>query len=129
MSTPAKPASTAKLAAIYAQVPDVECRGLCAGACGPIPVHPSELKQIRLAAGRRVRAHPGALIDNHLVLETNRHGQCTLLKKGRCSIYHDRPLICRLFGAATGLLCPYGCKPKRFLTRAQVKELIDALDA
>lgn len=38
-------------------------------------------------------------------------GRCHLLKDGRCSIYADRPLLCRLFGAVPKMACPFGCKP------------------
>lgn len=124
-----RPKDNPKLEAIYARVPAIECRGLCVGACGPVPVHPTELKQIRLAAGRRVRAsaNPAFGVGDNLILETRKELHCTLLRKGRCTIYHSRPMICRLFGVADGLPCPFGCQPERLLSRGEVEALVDAM--
>lgn len=43
-------------------------------------------------------------------------GSCPALVKKRCSGYEGRPLICRLFGVAEGMPCPYGCKPFELIT-------------
>lgn len=53
---------------------------------------------------------------------------CGLLKKGRCSIYANRPLICRLFGVAKELPCPFGCKPERWLEKPEVYMLMQRAD-
>lgn len=37
---------------------------------------------------------------------------CPFLENGRCTIYSERPAICRLWGASEALRCPYGCKPE-----------------
>lgn len=40
--------------------------------------------------------------------------RCPLLGPGGCTVYADRPLVCRLFGATAGVMdlaCPHGCGP------------------
>lgn len=90
---------------IYAQVPDLDCQGKCQEVCGVIPIYPAEEKNLQ--------AHGLAVprFDENLT--------CTALKNGKCSIYQDRPLICRIWGNTPKMPCPWGCKPKRFLTEKQ----------
>lgn len=40
------------------------------------------------------------------------HYSCPALVDGRCSVYDDRPMICRLYGTVEVMRCPYGCVPK-----------------
>lgn len=55
---------------------------------------------------------------------------CPLLtEEGRCSVYADRPALCRIWGAAVDLECPHGCRPKRRLTWEQVAALFGAIEA
>jgi Fe-S-cluster containining protein len=30
---------------------------------------------------------------------------------GRCTVYDDRPFVCRIYGVTEMLACPYGCEP------------------
>ncbi len=41
---------------------------------------------------------------------------CPLLKRGRCTVYRQRPMVCRLWGCVASMPCPWGCRPARFLT-------------
>ncbi len=45
---------------------------------------------------------------------------------GRCAIYSERPILCRLFGATEeeSLKCPHGCKPPHPLTVGQTKRIM-----
>lgn len=120
-----------KLEAIYAKLPRLVCQGRCQQSCGPVPVHQSELKQIRTYAKKRVRAEgdfgPMAA-ENFKVLKTDNNLTCRLLRKGDCTVYPVRPLICRLYGIAEGMECAWGCKPiGRYLTRDEVRALYDEL--
>ena len=109
-----------QIQAVYDQVPDVECQGKCTQACGPIGFSQAEADQWvdqGIIAPRTIH-HPvhGALTCDKLSTE------------GRCTIYKDRPLICRLFGAVKRLKCPHGCRPKgQFLLDPKVSELFRAL--
>jgi len=90
----------------YAMVPVIECRGLCVDSCGP--VIPSTAEAERIA-----RRH-------HTEVDFNRTTySCTLLKDGQCSIYADRPLLCRLWGVVPKMPCVFGCSPIRGMMSAK----------
>ena len=87
---------------LWAQVPDAHCRGLCQDACGPVGASLTERERIW-------QRHGVALPDPFDGPIVHR---CPLLGlDGRCTTYEDRPLSCRLYGAAEGLPCPHGCGP------------------
>lgn len=39
------------------------------------------------------------------------HYRCPKLVDGRCSVYEDRPTVCRLWGATEAMPCRWGCIP------------------
>jgi hypothetical protein len=84
---------------LYAQVPDVGCKGLCVNSCGSVAMSPEEQRRI---AERGV----------HLPLLAAFVDHCPALRNGRCSVYEVRPMVCRLWGAVEGMKCPYGCQPE-----------------
>lgn len=103
---------TDQLDAVYEQIPDAGCRGLCVIGCTSMAMTP--LEQRRIAERHGVE----------LPLATAPHGSpmlapgqvnadhCPALdQRGLCTVYADRPLVCRLFGSADGLECPFGCVP------------------
>lgn len=113
-------AARRRLDALYRRLPRVECRGLCAEACGPIGASEGEVERLEKASGRALSVvdHPGGgIVCSMLDVEPG------TAVRGRCTAYEARPLVCRLFGVAEGLLCPEGCKPTRVLTRAEVNGL------
>jgi Fe-S-cluster containining protein len=44
------------------------------------------------------------------ILKGERTQDCPALVDGRCSVYEDRPLICRLWGAVESMPCVHGCE-------------------
>ncbi len=80
-----------RLHQIYARVPHIACKGLCAESCGPIQMSKLE---------HEILGEPPAAMT------------CTLLVAGRCSRYEDRPLICRLWGVVPEMPCQFGCQPE-----------------
>jgi Fe-S-cluster containining protein len=80
---------------LYAQVPDVGCKGLCVDSCGSVAMSPEERRRI---AERGV----------HLPLLAAFVGHCPALRNGRCSVYEVRPMVCRLWGAVEGMKCRFG---------------------
>jgi len=110
---------------IYASVPATTCKGLCTDQCTVIPIAKVEREAIEKLTGRRVKTLPQ--VDN-LVMRTADDGSCRYLRRGRCSIYQVRPLICRLYGAAVGLECQHGCRPVAgLLSRDAAGDLIGRL--
>lgn len=110
------------IASVYAQIPDVECKGLCTQFCGPIGCSGAEAQ---------------AMQENGVALPVTRtseiHGPLTcshLSEAGKCRIYEHRPFVCRIFGAVRRLPCPHGCKPKGGFVSAELeKQLLATLDA
>jgi Fe-S-cluster containining protein len=51
---------------------------------------------------------------------------CEYLVDSKCSVYQDRPFMCRLFGATLDakIACPYGCGPASPLTVQQAHMLL-----
>jgi hypothetical protein len=115
----------AELEALYAQVPEVGCKGLCTDACGPIDGGPREL--VRMArAGVKL---PPREVAIRKMASTPDNYECPSLVDGRCSTYAARPMVCHVWGASEDLPCPYGCRPaagERLLTSAETMHLLDA---
>jgi hypothetical protein len=106
----------AQLEEIYLSLPKVHCLGKCQLACGPIPLFPVEVENVK---GK-----------GHALPKANEDLVCSKLSGvGTCSMYRDRPLICRLFGAAEGLECPYGCKRDRALSPQEAEEITNKIHA
>lgn len=86
---------------LYGKVPAMSgCTGECARSCGPLPpLGDAEAARIL----RRMRGLPEAGEDS----------TCSMLNAfGRCDIYADRPMICRLWGATAKMPCVFGCEPE-----------------
>lgn len=92
---------------VWEQVPPVACKGLCTHSCSAITMAPAE-----------VAAFDAAGIEIGFDFSTAR---CDQLRDGRCAIYDDRPLVCRLWGAVPEMPCEHGCEPT--LTTEQANEL------
>lgn len=111
------PIAPEKLDAIYAKIPQVACKGLCHTSCGPVPF--SQIERDRLPESDSVI--PACKTqDAQMTLLPGVSLHCQFLTdENRCSIYNNRPFMCRLWGTTdTELLrCTYGCEPT--LTAAQ----------
>ena len=85
---------------LYAQIPPVACRGGCTDSCWSYCIGPAEQEHVHAATGVRL---PLLLVGE----------PCPALDQaaGRCRMHEARPAICRLFGSAEGMECPYGCAP------------------
>ena len=106
---------------IYAQIPAVKgCRTGCNDCCGPVPAFPAEAA--RIVSPMLMQDSPlGKLLPSKPDCLT-----CAYSTPLGCSIYANRPIICRLFGAVDHprLTCPHGAKADRLLTDAQSRTLI-----
>lgn len=96
-----------QLQAVWDEIPDAGCKGLCADACGPVGASPVEIALIE-ARGVNLEDPANALLD---VVMGHEAKDCPALVDGRCSVYDIRPTICRLYGSAEPLQCEHGCVP------------------
>ena len=98
---------------VYDMVPEVICRGRCHDTCTSVGATPLERAVIR----ERHDVDLGPTIPSRQLAELDDRGQtprCPALSAiNTCSIYPDRPLICRLYGADASLPCVHGCVPAR----------------
>lgn len=107
---------TDPVAAIYAELPDLACRGLCQDSCGPIGWSTEEAAAVTQAGGEPPTFGPTL--------------RCTYLDDhGRCRVYAVRPLICRLFGLTDTMRCRHGCTPSRWLTEGEARALLVRYEA
>lgn len=106
-----------KLEAIYAQLPNVACRGLCSEACGPILM--STLEATRMRKADRDNREPAVGEDLTCVYLTPRQ---------RCAVYAVRPLICRVWGVVKRMSCMHGCVPDRWLSDADFVAVAKAIE-
>jgi Fe-S-cluster containining protein len=94
---------------LYSRLPRLDCQGVCADSCGPIPAGGAERERMERARGRRLEAPEiRTEIDGHI----EACHECSMMDDGRCSVYDIRPMICRLWGMTELLPCPYGCIPE-----------------
>ncbi len=103
---------------IYAALPTIGCKGLCAHSCGPVAVAAIERRVIEERSGLPLDINGEGAAEGML---------CNHLARGRCTVYSDRPLLCRLWGVAEGMECPHGCKVSRVLDRYESAELLEQL--
>ena len=82
-------------------IPPLDC-ARCGGCCGPgIPWTGWELDQL-------ATEHQRAVVQAHTEAQ-----YCPLLTaENRCSVYDDRPLLCRLMGTVPGMACREGHTPE-----------------
>lgn len=118
-----------KLLALYARVPRIKCKRLCHGNCGPIPLTVLELKRMEAAKGAKIEtvmSYEGRKVKNQLPVLAPMLGKvdCPILRWQECSLYEQRPLVCRLFGVVPEMPCPHGCEPERVLTSEEADAML-----
>lgn len=114
-----------KLEKIYSKIPEIECKGLCHSTCSI--VLPAKI-EIKRAKERMVGKNPFNLIKARESLENGIIPACVALKDKRCSIYTARPAICRLYGVAEGLECPFGCVKKGKISRVEAHTILKEIE-
>ena len=107
------------LADVYDSIPEVPCKGLCQDSCGPIAMSIEEDARLR-ARGVEIPS----MVDTVAAIERGEDYYCPALRNGRCSVYDERPTICRLWGATQSMPCPHGCTPPDALTQQESYALL-----
>jgi hypothetical protein len=100
---------------IYASLPTIECKRLCYQACGPIGLSRLEWRRIQEQTGAKPR----------LAADLT----CPLLKDNLCSVYKNRPLLCRIYGMTKSLMCPHGCVPSRWIEDDEAELLFQRVES
>lgn len=106
-----------KLHQIYRRIPDAGCKGLCASSCTVLGMSVGEAEQLKKVTGR--------------MPSVTKNGKCSYLEDERCTVYEDRPAICRLFGAVNSpqLKCGFGCvDPQKELSDPESMRILHEID-
>jgi Fe-S-cluster containining protein len=107
------------LADVYARIPDVQCKGLCADSCGPIAMSCDEDRRLQ-----ELGVFIPSMVEGVEAIDRGEDYWCPALRDRRCTVYEDRPTICRLWGATTTMPCPHGCTPGNPMTQEESFELL-----
>lgn len=91
-----------KLKLLRAKIPSFECKPGCHDCCGPVTTSSEEMARLPI---KTEEEHAKALAEL----------RCPHLGPNGCQVYHERPLICRLFGTTPKLPCPNGCRPEKMI--------------
>jgi Fe-S-cluster containining protein len=106
-----------KLDALYAQLPPLACKGLCAISCqGGIVLTDLEARRLQLTTHTKPRT-------------TDARGRCVYLTPDdRCAAHAIRPLICRAWGVVKMMSCIHGCAPARWCSDRAFLDLAVAIE-
>jgi Fe-S-cluster containining protein len=113
---------------LYERIPEhaLTCRGLCHDSCGAIGYSQAEARMMAFKHGTPPMANGftrGGFRESDDIM-------CDKLTPDkRCSIYEDRPAICRVYGLLRALQCPHGCVPSEWMEDDDVVALFVELDA
>jgi len=121
----------AKLDALYARLPKLDCKGLCYECCGPIKMSAFEAERIWQRTGFNIQKAINARLSVLIAGGKKELATCPLLdlKTKRCSVYDIRPWVCRLWGNIKGMMCPHGCRPKFWVDPFTAVESLDEIEA
>ncbi|WP_296260781.1 MULTISPECIES: YkgJ family cysteine cluster protein [unclassified Pseudomonas] len=107
-------ANSQKIRDLRRQIPSFACVPGCHDCCGPVTTSSEEMARLP----RKTAAQQDAALN-----ELN----CVHLGPDGCTVYEERPLICRLFGTTATLPCPNGRRPETLIhprVEKQVHEFI-----
>lgn len=105
------------------KIPKFACKPGCHACCGPVRFSDAE----RASAARHQPLLSWTPMDGKWVpTSALPDRRCPFLGAEGCTIYDDRPAICRLYGAVDHPLmtCRFGCGPKRKLSHEQAQALL-----
>ncbi|HCN46116.1 MAG TPA: zinc/iron-chelating domain-containing protein [Pseudomonas sp.] len=91
-----------KIRFLREQIPSFECVPGCHDCCGPVTTSAEEMARLPRKSAEEQEA---------ALAELN----CVHLGPQGCTVYEERPLICRLFGTTPRLPCPRGRGPEEMI--------------
>jgi len=83
-------------------IPSFECVEGCHDCCGPVTTSSEEMSRLPVKTDAE---HEAALNE----------WNCVHLGPKGCTVYGERPLICRVFGTTEKMPCPNGRRPKQMI--------------
>jgi len=109
---------------IYKKIPTLKCPPGCSACCGPVPLCSKEaliLKEIVKNNSDK------ALLEglDSFMTPIDSEMNCRFSSDKGCTVYGNRPFMCRLYGTVESLKCPIGCKPGRYLTLTEENDLME----
>lgn len=115
---------------IYKRIPNIQCQRKCHSFCCRVVLSEAEREYFENATGFGFDGANKERIFLDLLDMANGKlsAECPYLKNRLCSVYKNRPAICRLWGVSEGLPCPHGCKPERILSDKEAHKIIQELD-
>jgi hypothetical protein len=84
------------------RIPAFSCIPGCHDCCGPVTTSSEEMLELPRVSDAR---HEAALAELG----------CPHLGDRGCTVYPERPLICRAFGTTPRLACPHGRRPAQMM--------------
>ncbi|CAM2872971.1 YkgJ family cysteine cluster protein [Moritella viscosa] len=91
-----------ELARLRKQIPTFECTPGCHDCCGPVTTSAEEMSRLPY----KTDAEHDAALDEY---------NCVHLGPKGCTVYEERPLICRLFGTTPRIPCPNDRRPEEMI--------------
>ncbi len=91
--------NTYKIEFFRKRIPTFVCKPGCHDCCGPVTTSSEEMARLPRKSGVEQAAALASL-------------SCPQLGENGCTVYAERPLICRLFGTTPRLACPEGKRPE-----------------
>ena len=88
---------------LRAAIPTFDCVPGCHDCCGPVMASEWEMKRLPVPV-RQFSCKTSTGLD------------CPHLSLSGCTVYDERPLICRVYGTTPSLPCPRGQKPAKMLS-------------
>ncbi|MDO9619197.1 MAG: YkgJ family cysteine cluster protein [Pseudomonas sp.] len=99
-----------KIDQLRLQIPSFACVPGCHDCCGPVTASSEEMSRLPVKSDAE---HDAALAEFN----------CVHLGPQGCTVYDQRPLICRLFGTTPSLPCPRGQGPEQMIEPAVEKQV------
>jgi len=99
---------------LYKPIPTFPCIPGCHDCCGRVPFLPEEWKKLSPKELKRAEFCQEVIAGFGQLIGKQPH--CPFVSEKGCTIYHNRPFYCRLFGTTKALKCPHGRQPKKLLS-------------
>lgn len=106
-------------------IPEFDCVDGCHECCGVVPFNAAEKSK----AEAKMTLLSWQKFDDSSWVATaalQHPFSCPFLGNKGCTIYDDRPMICRLFGSVDDprMKCPKGCGPEQFITETESRQIL-----